>query len=271
MRTCILISVFIAGLAAAEPAATNPTTAIEKPPIAASASPDPTVAVVAEGAFTYRQRDVDALVLIAKRHARGKLSSADIDVLKQVLVRACIAREALLPIIAELPMEPAARDAFVLDLLDYTPSTPTPIPGAAPPAAKDVSAKPAPAPIAAAAVDASKPVIITLPPLTRTRTLPGMGRRQLTLGLAFLLPNAAAANALEAKSALIQDAIQGAVQALDASQFSEPDQVVLKAALTTAIRARVPEFPADALLIPQLDAGADNHADKSTDSSDGKP
>jgi hypothetical protein len=46
------------------------------------------------------------------------------------------------------------------------------------------------------------------------------------------------------------------VQALPPNQFAEPNQLTLKDGITAAIIAKVPEFPPDAVLIPELDTSA---------------
>src|SRR6185295_7469142 len=99
-------------------------------------------AVVAEAGCVYRQRDLDALLLVTLRHARTKelapdgkvppISTADEDRFRQVLIRAFTAREALMAALAGLPeqLPPAARDAIALDILAYKAE-----PSANPPAA----------------------------------------------------------------------------------------------------------------------------------------
>jgi flagellar basal body-associated protein FliL len=219
-------------------------------------APDPTTAVVAQGVCIYRQRDLDALVLVSLRHAREKafaadgrsplVTRADEDRIRQVLIRALTAREALAACLAELPgqVPPRAREAIALDLLAYQAETAPP-----PVAAAGTPAAPAPPPVAG-------PVLIRLPPLTLTRAIAGKGRRQLTLGMALAFPDAGRAKALESQAPLIQDAILGCLHGLPEADFAEPDFARLKEALATAIRAKAPAFPVDGLLIAQLDAGA---------------
>jgi hypothetical protein len=55
---------------------------------------------------------------------------------------------------------------------------------------------------------------------------------------------------------LVQDAILSYVQALPPAQFAEPNQLTLKDGITAAIIAKVPEFPPDAVLIPELTSGS---------------
>ncbi len=50
------------------------------------------------------------------------------------------------------------------------------------------------------------------------------------------------------------DAILGVADALSAGAFKEPRQAELKKALEEALAAKLPDFPAGSLLIPQLDA-----------------
>jgi hypothetical protein len=234
--------------AAASPAATAP-----------AAKPDPTAAVVAEGRFTYRQRDLDALMLIAQRHAKNKLGRAEEERLRQALLQMLVAREPLLDAMAGLPTVFAGktRDALVLDLLDYQ---------GEPATAKDATAAPpAGAPPAAAAAPTTAdngPLLVRLPVLTLTRSLEGIGKRTLALGLALVFRDAAQAKALEAKAPVIQDAILGYVQRLPPAQFAEPDQVALKDGLIKTVIGKVPDFPVDGILIPQLDVSVPEAADK---------
>lgn len=242
MRLPLLLVIAI-GLAAGEAAIAPP--------------PDPSQAVVAEGISIYRQRDLDALLLVAMRHARNKLLSpdgkaaqlgpADEAQVRQVVIRALTAREAFAAALAGLPerIPAAARDAIALDLLSY-----------------QAEPNPAAVPVAAPAA-AEGPVLVRLPPFTITRAVEGLGRRQLTLGLALAFADAGAAKALEAQAPLIQDAVLGALRAIGPELFVDPDHAQLKARLSDAIRARLPAFPADALLIPQLEAGpADQPAER---------
>jgi flagellar basal body-associated protein FliL len=220
----------------------------------AAKQPDPTAAIVAEGKYVYRQRDLDALVLIATRHAKARFGKAEEERLRQVLVGALIAREPLLDALADLPgaFTSAGREALVLDLLDYQaepakpPAAPTSgeVPGAAP-------AAPAPAP-----TDANGPLLVRLPALTLSRTLPSIGKRQLSLTIALFFRDPTLAKKLQDQAPLVQDAILGYLQSLPAAQFAEPNQATLKDGITAAIIAKVAEFPPDAVLIPEMDAAA---------------
>ena len=215
-----------------------------EPATAAALPPDPSAAVVAEGAFRYRARDVEALVLIAKRHAKQRLTTTQEDALRQVLVRALPAREALLSALNGLPMEGAARDALILDLLAYQAEpTPVVVPKAGAPAAS--SAGPA---------ASSGPVLVSLPALPVTRTIGGKVRT-LTIGLALMFPDQATADRLSSQAPVLQDALLGAAQALPDGQLTAPSQAEIRQAFLTAIKARLPDFPADGLLVPRLEAG----------------
>ncbi len=244
---CVLIA---AGLAAGEAA-----------PVAPPANPDPSLSVIAEGMSLYRQRDLDALLLVAMRHARspafaadGKatpVSSSDEAQVRQVLIQALTAREALVAALAGLPsaVTPAARDAIARDLLAFQ--------AEANPRAAQAAAPAGTAPVV------SGPVLVRLPPATMTRLVEGSGRRQLTIALALAFPDAAAAKALEPQAPLIQDAVLGALRGMGPGIFVDPDHAAIKDALITAIRAKVPSFPADGLLIPQLETGpADQAAER---------
>jgi flagellar basal body-associated protein FliL len=261
--TLVPLALTIAGaLAAADPpgSATAATVAAPTAPATGAASataaaagapaaqPDPTAAVVAQGHEIYRQRDLDALVAVAQRYAKGKLDPAACDAVRQALVRLLVARERFNEGVGDLPpaLTGKARDAFVLDVLDYQADV-------APPAAPVAATAAVPAPAEAPA--APGPVIVSLPALTQARTIDKIGRRQLVIGIALLFPDAAAAKACEARAPLIRDALLGCVQQLAPAQFVEPDQAMLKSAFGAAVHAKVPEFPADGVLIPQLDAG----------------
>lgn len=213
------------------------------------AAPDPAQAVIAEGQAIYRQRDLDALLLVALRHARtrefspdGKaplITRSDEERIRQVVIQALTAREAFAAALGALPVQvpPAARDAIALDLLAWKAE---PNPAAAAPGAAALPAGPA---------------LVRLPPFTITRAIDGQGRRQLTLGLALAFADAATAKALEARAPLIQDAVLAALRGMGPGIFVDPDHTELKAKLSDAVRARIPEFPADGLLIPQLETG----------------
>jgi len=211
---------------------------------AETASADPTATVVAEGRGIYQQRDVDALVLIAQRHARIQFSGADEERLRQALARMLVAREALVEATAQLPaaMPKPARDQLLLDVLDYQVAL---RPESAP---TTTTTSPTPS-------SANGPVLVRLPPLAVTRDLPG-GKRRLTLAMALRFPDAAAAKALEDQAPVLQDAILTAVQGLDPALFAQPDQQRIKDALIAAARSKVPAFPADGLLITQMESVA---------------
>jgi flagellar basal body-associated protein FliL len=209
--------------------------------------------VVSEGAYTYRQRDLDAFMLIATRHARQKLSQGDEDQLRQALIQALPARESLLAALAGLPpvLAGKARDQLVLDLLDYQaerapikPLTP------ASPAARDEADE------AASAAADTGPVLVRLPNLTMNRVLDGVGKRQLVLGIALYFADAGLSKKLENRAPLVQDAILGHLNALPDRDFAEPNQLTLKEGLIAAVKTKVPEFPADGILIPQLEVTA---------------
>lgn len=246
-------------------------------------SPDPSAAVVAEGTFLYRQRDLDAFLAIARRHNGRKLSRAEEDQVRQALIVAFTAREDLARALTALPasLDGPARDRLVLDLLDFQgePIPPRPLtPENAAPAqepAAPATGTPAPAPVPEAkpatagdapagtvAPDPASPVIVRLPQLVLPRTFPDLGKRTLTLSLAFTFTDGALAERLQNQAPLIQDAILTYLHGLDADAFTKPSQPALKAGIDAAIRAKVPTFPADAVLIPELEAGAAAAPDK---------
>ena len=97
--------------------------------------------------------------------------------------------------------------------------------------------------------------LVRLPPFVITRAVEGLGRRQLTVGLALAFNDATQAKAMEAQAPVIQDAVLGALRALPGPAFSEPDHMAVKRLLSEALRARIPGFPVEGLLIPQLEAG----------------
>lgn len=223
--------------------------------------PDPTTAIIAEGHFVYRQRDLDALVLIAQRHAKGAIGKADEDRLRQALILLLSARESFVDALGALPpaISGRARDNLILDLVDYQAEVakrpPQPAPAATDkPVTK--SAIPSSANSATNSDDTNTPVIVRLPALTQTRSIEGLGKRQLSLTIALYFRDPALAKKLEAQAPLIQDAILGYIQKIPSTQFNEPDQAFLKDGISKAIAAKVPGFPSDGVLIPQVDAGA---------------
>lgn len=207
---------------------------------------DPTEPVVATGRYVYRQKDLDAFLLIAQRHAGKRFAGDDLERLRSALIRMLVDREALAESKELLPasMSAKARDQLVLDLMDYQGHE------AAPDGRDRVQGMRLPPTVV---IDAG-PILIRLPPLSQTRKL-GTGRRQLTLGLALYFTDQALAKRMEAKAPVLQDAILAQVQLLADDQFVEPNQTYLKQVLTKAIIAKVPDFPADGLLIPQLESG----------------
>lgn len=236
------------------PATTAPPTTA--PPTAATPAerPDPTAAVVAEARYVYRQRDLDALLTIALRHAKGKVAKVDEERLRQTLLMALTAREPLMQVFATLPPSYPAkgRDALLLDLLDYQAEPAKP--PAPPPPGTPATATPTPE-AGAPTATASGPILVRLPPLTVTRSLDNIGKRSLTISLALVFNDPALSKAMEGKAPIIQDAILGFAHSLTPAQIAEPDQLALKAGFAKAIAAKVPGFPADGVLIPQLDTG----------------
>ncbi len=233
---------------------TPPTTA---PPVAGAPAaiapaerPDPTAAVVAEARYLYRQRDLDALLTIALRHAKGKVAKVDEERMRQTLLMALTAREPLMQVLATLPPSYPAkgRDALLLDLLDYQAEPAKP---PAPPA----STSAAPANDAGPTAAPAGPILVRLPPLTVTRSLENIGKRSLTISLALVFTDPALSKTMEGKAPIIQDAILSFAHSLTPAQIAEPDQLALKAGFAKAIAAKVPGFPADGVLIPQLDTG----------------
>jgi len=243
-----------------------PDKAAEAAPVARQ--PDPTAAIVAEGRYVYRQRDLDALMLIAARHAKTRFGKAEEDRVRETLLNALLAREPLMDALATLPNSFSApeREALLLDLLDYqaepakAPTAPSPNDPTAPVSAA-LTGTGAPATAAAASVPTNGPLLIRLPPLTLVRTLPGIGQRQLSLTIALFFRDQAQAQKLQDRAPLVQDAILSHIQGLSAAQFVEPNQLTLKDAITAAIIAKVPDFPPDAVLIPEMEAGVPDGRD----------
>jgi hypothetical protein len=216
---------------------------------AATAAPvvDPTAAVVAEGRFTYRQRDVDALVAIARRHAGRGWQSGDDAATARMLATALPAREAFAAALGGLPasLTGPGRDAFVLDLLAYE----------ADPAVSAPAAMPAPAaPAAPAVAPAAGPVIVRLPQPTLRRTI-ATSSRTLTVGVALLFPDQTTADRFQSRVEVFQDALIGALGALPDAQFQAPDHALLKDQVERAFRLRIPDLPPGAVLIPALETG----------------
>ena len=271
MRHSPLIALLIlsAGLTAAEakpeskptPSAVGGVPAgTEKPTATPVHQPDPAAAIVAEGKYVYRQRDIDALMLIAVRHAKARFNKTEDEHLREVLTSALLAREPFLDALATFPGGSAGfsgpeRDALILDLLDYqtelakVPAAPVPAAGVDPTVAG------APVTAVSAAPNAG-PMLIRLPMLHLTRSLPGAGKRQLNLTIALFFRDPAVAQKLQSRAPLVQDAILSHVQGLSAAQFVEPNQLTLKDGITAAIIAKISDFPPDAVLIPEMDASA---------------
>lgn len=236
----------------------------------ATAQPDPTAAIVAEGKYVYRQRDLDALRLIAVRHGKTRLSQIEDQNLREVLTNALLAREPFLDALSTLPsgFSGPERSALILDLLDYQ-AEPTKVPVVTneAPAAESTTTGSVGIAAAAAATAAVKtseggPMLIRLPALHLTRSLPGVGKRQLNLTIALFFRDPALAQKLQTRAPLVQDAILSHVQGLNAAQFTEPNQLTLKDGITAAIIAKIPEFPPDAVLIPEMDASAGDGVDQ---------
>jgi len=240
----------------------GPLAASDSPAPPASSPDDPTNLIVAEGRAVYRQRDLDALVMIAARYHHGAFSPADEDQLRHALARILVAREPLLDSLEGLPPAVAtgkAGDAFLLDLLDYRASSEHGaylLPATASASASlPVATEPIPAhapEASAAAGDA--PVIVALPPLVVVRTLPGPVRRSLQLQIALRFADQATSQRIGAQAPIIRDAILGYLDGLSNAVFLEPKQQRLKQGITAAITLQVPGFPANAVLIPQLDS-----------------
>jgi flagellar basal body-associated protein FliL len=237
---------------------------------AAARLPDPTAAIVAEGRYIYRQRDIDALMLIAARHAKARFGKAEEERLRETIITALLAREPLMDVLATLPsaFSGPEREALMLDLFDYQaePTKAKPAPAAHDPTATAGTAPPttgAPASTAAPTTppSANAPLLIRLPPLVLVRTLPGTGKRQLSLTIALFFRDPAQSQKLQDRAALVQDAILSYVQALSPAQFVEPNQLTLKDGITAAIIAKVPDFPPDAVLIPEMEAGVPDARD----------
>jgi len=236
--------------------------------------PDPTAAIVAESSnFRYRQRDLDALVAIAHRHAGTTLNRHEEDQLRTAVLSALTVRESLREVLALLPssLTPQARDQLTLDLLDFegeavppastrppaltpqNPNAPDAVPADAAATPVTAAATEAPAATPAPASTSGDPILVRLPQLALPRTFPGIGKRTLVLGLAFNFSNEATATALQEQAPIIQDAILGYLHGLPVEAFTQPSQPALKQGIDAAIRSKIPTFPVDAVLIPELD------------------
>ena len=214
----------------------------EAPPATAAAAIDPTAAIVAQGRFLYRQRDVDALVAIARRHAGKAWSGTDEGAAGAAIAGALRAREDFLAAIAALPpaLRGRARDALILDLLAYE----------ADPAPTVAGTGPTPAAVVPAV---SGPVLVRLPQPTVRRVLGGRPRT-LAVGVALAFASESAAKALEAQAPVLQDALLAAVHALPDAQFTQPDHTAVKTAIDQALRLKVPALPAGSVLLAALEA-----------------
>jgi hypothetical protein len=233
------------------------------PTVTPSVQPNVTAAIVAEGRYIYRQRDVDALVQIASRHTKLRFTKVEEDILRQAIIAMLISREPLQDAITHLPpgFSGTNRDLFILDVLDYEgePSKATipPAANAAPNATQNTSPSPSP--------EARSSLLIRLPSLQLSRTLPELGKRHLSMTIALSFSNRELAEKLQDRAPVIQDAILSYVQGLPPALFAEPNQLVLKDGITAAIVAKVPEFPTDAVLIPEIDTAEPTTEAKSSD------
>jgi len=237
---------------------------------------DPTAMIVAEGREIYRRRDLDALELIAARYHHGAFTPADEDQLRHALARILVAREPLLASLKGLPPSVAAGkagEAYLLDLLDYhTAAGPSaelvPDPTQTPPgivtgqgaellpapSQMPVATEPVPARAATATAPASDaPVLVELPPLVVVRTLPDQVKRSLQLQITLRFADQATSQRIGAQAPIIRDAILGYLDGLANADFLEPKQQNLKQGITAAISSQIPGFPANAVLIPQVD------------------
>lgn len=266
MRSLVLLACLVSGLVAAEDAP-------EADPLTRD---DPALAVEASGEQVYRRRDLDALMLVARRHLDRELATAEESALRALIGRILVAREPLLPLLQSLPpdLAPQTRDDLVLDLLAYQPQpaplgapeptdnetetetevaaeTDPPAPesdGPLPPATTgEAVAPPAPQPV----IDDPPPLaasLIPLPPLSLARRGGDGGTRRLGLSLALRLGEDDDRERVLERLPLIQDAALTTIHGLDAAALLPPDPAAIKTALTPALRRAVPAFTGEVLI-----------------------
>jgi len=280
MRTLLLTCCLLAPGLAAEaadgaPPAAEPTERI-----------DPSLHVEARGEMTYRTRDLDALMLVARRYLGRPLDETEERSLRRTLAQILVAGESLLPLLEALPaeFEGQVRDHLVLDLLAYRPGPgPEPEPIAATEAAPVAAAEPAPV-AAPAATTESSPVeapgplppattgepqappavadappldasLIALAPLNLSRRGGDGALHRLSLQLALRLAASDDRERILAQLPLIQDACITAIHGLGEAALLPPDPGAIKAALTPALQAAVPAFSGE-VLITALESAA---------------
>lgn len=248
---------------------------------------DPSLHVEARGRMTYRTRDLDALMLVARRHLGRALDEQEERELRRTIADILVAREPLLPLIDALPteLEGQVRDHLVLDLLAYRPEPgPEPEPEAEPApvaATPDPAEQPAAAPLAttrsrpvepahplppATTGDAHPPApvadqppldarLIPLAPLNLSRRGGDGETRRISLQLTLSLGANDDRERILARLPVLQDACITAIHELDEAALVPPDPAAIKAALAPALRSAMPAFTGE-VLITGLEAGA---------------
>lgn len=178
------------------------------PATAAAGGSDPSTAVVAEGAYRYRQRDLDALVLIARRYLGRPFQGGEEAATRDAVRRLLVAREAFARERQHLPeaFTASQRDRLTLDILDYVAErNPGHVPGSTPTLRPDPGA---------VANGASATQLLTIPSITLRRSF-GSSSWNLNLDLSVL-----ADGSDETLIPLLQDALLTWLHDIDQNAFT---------------------------------------------------
>lgn len=164
--------------------------------------PDPSSQVIAEGHYRYRQRDVDALTLVARRHLGRPFIDQEEKRTRTAIAQLLVAREALLAARTKLPASLTAsqRDRLLLDILDYD--------------AEAIDDAVADIPAVAAAIDHDELQLSTIPTINLRRDIDGTAW-QLAIDISLLATRPAGD-----LTPLIQDALLTHLHELDTTAFT---------------------------------------------------
>ena len=193
----------------------------------AAADEDPQAQVLAEGAQRYRQRDIDSLLLIARRHLGRPFQGAEEQALRASLLAMLLAREQLLAEAAKLPpaYTAAQRDRLLLDVLDYQADPGTGVPGGG---AAGAPAAPAPS------------AMLELPAIDMQRPKAADGAMaRLQAKVALAVPSEAADD-MRQKLLLVQDAVLAHLHGLDRAVFASLDLEGTRSAIRQGLAKAAP-------------------------------
>jgi hypothetical protein len=248
-------------------------------------STDPGLHIEARAEQTYRSRDLDALLLVTRRHLGRALEADEEHALRRLLAQILVAREDLLPLLERLPpaLSPHARDELLLDLLAYRPEPvaedPAPEPPAGTPEAAAVAGEAGPlvddqegplppsteglAPPSATAPTVAEPApaaappvaedLIPLPALQLSRRGRDGSDHRLAIVVALQLGEHDDRRVVLAQLPVLQDAFITTLHALDEAAITSPDPTLLKRELGNAARRAAPDFTGEVLITSLTD------------------